>query len=184
MSFTNNFDGPQLSPQITLRKGPVEIKVQNAAAVIKRINDMIPGFTYETCKRNRIVDGRNQWQSAAKDWFKKEMFGGSEEDFEVIVSEQTDTNWPDSPPPISNNFASNNFAEPQVVQSVNKNAYEIRSDVLQKALEWVRWQTDTQLAVADRNGTSTTFRPNSLPNSDQVLEIAKKFYSFVENRKY
>lgn len=181
MSFTNNFDGPQLSPQITLRKGAVEIKVQNAAAVIKRINELIPGSTYENCKRNRIVDERDRWQSTAKDWFKKEMFGGSEEDFEVIVSEQTDTNWPDSPP--SNNFPTPGNIEPQIVQSVNKNAYEIRSDVLQKALEWVRWQTDTSLTVADRNGSNQGLRPAQLPSSDQVLDIARKFYAFVENRR-
>lgn len=159
MSFTNNFDGPQLSPQITLRKGPVEIKVQNAAAVIKRINELTPGSTYETCKRNRIVEERDRWQRTAKDWFRKEMFGGDEEDFEVVVS--------DIEPPCQ----SINSSEPQLVQSVNKNAYEIRLEVLQEATKWLTLET-----VAP----STT---PELRNGDAVITLAQKFYKFVENRR-
>jgi hypothetical protein len=174
MSFTNGFDGPQLSPQITLRKGSVEIKVQNAAAVIKRINELVPGSTYEHCKNSKIADVRNSWQTTAKDWFKKEMFGDDEEDFDIIVS--------DAEPAPSPNFPLPGNLEPHLVQSVNKNAYEIRSDVLQKALEWIRWQTDTQLSVADRKGTVLSLS-SSVPTSDQVLDIAKKFYAFVENRR-
>lgn len=44
-----------------------------------------------------------------------------------------------------------------------RNAYEIRADVLQMALEW---------------GVS-----KGLSSETEVLNIAKKFYQFVENRR-
>jgi len=68
-------------------------------------------------------------------------------------------------------------------QSVNKNAYEIRTDILAMALDWVRWQTEASLEITNRRGNNKFLEPSQLPNSDMVLEIAKKFYSFVENRR-
>ena len=47
-----------------------------------------------------------------------------------------------------------------------KNAYEIRSDILGMAIDFIKWQNKTE---------------NITPNS--VLEIAELFYSFVENKK-
>ena len=52
---------------------------------------------------------------------------------------------------------------------VNKNAYEIRADVLSMALDWVRYKSG--------NGMSSTF------SDEEVLSTAQKFYSFVENRR-
>jgi hypothetical protein len=53
--------------------------------------------------------------------------------------------------------------------SVNRNAYEIRADVLQMAIDWSK--------VEDSGGG---YRK---PSDDQLLSLAKKFYSFVENRR-
>ena len=72
--------------------------------------------------------------------------------------------------------------QPQL-QSVNKNAYEIRTDILAMALDWVKWQTDMSLEITNRRGCNQYLEPDQLPNSDKVLEIAKKFYIFVENRR-
>ena len=47
-----------------------------------------------------------------------------------------------------------------------KNAYEIRTEVLSLAMDFIKWQNKTE---------------NITPKS--VLEIAELFYSFVENRK-
>lgn len=52
----------------------------------------------------------------------------------------------------------------EVPKSINLNAYEIRLQVLQEALNWVK-----------NNKNSN--------NAEDVLEIANKFYKFVENRK-
>jgi len=56
------------------------------------------------------------------------------------------------------------------IKTVNKNAYEIRSDILSQALGWVQY--------------TQNFKPiNSAPTEDDVLEIAQKFYKFVENKR-
>lgn len=167
-------------PTITLRKGKTEIKVQNAGAIIRRINDMYPAnrTSYETWKRNRKTDEQVRWQEAAKNWFKQEVFGGLS-DFEVVVGE---TEKPKEIQPTPEHpFPSTEFAdpyvyqppvslpvtppEPQVVQSVNKNAYEIRLDLLKEAIGWLNCH----------GGEAAT--------TDQVLETAKKFYTFVEDRR-
>ena len=54
--------------------------------------------------------------------------------------------------------------------TVNKNAYEIRADVLAMALDWVRYKD---------NGTISP----AIASDDVVLETAQKFYRFVENRR-
>lgn len=57
---------------------------------------------------------------------------------------------------------------PQQKQA-GRNAYEIRADVLQMAIDWARteWAGSTQRK----------------PSDDDVISLAKKFYSFVENRR-
>lgn len=52
----------------------------------------------------------------------------------------------------------------QVLKTTNKNAYEIRADVLHMAIDWAKSRDDTR-------------------TDDGVLELAKKFYTFVENRR-
>jgi hypothetical protein len=59
---------------------------------------------------------------------------------------------------------------------VNKNAYEIRADVLAMALEWIKYRTQLE---SDRDGCEAL----QLSEADDVIRIAKKFYSFVENRQ-
>lgn len=54
------------------------------------------------------------------------------------------------------------------IQSVNKNAYEIRSDILKEAVDIVK--------LLNIHLTTEQF-------ADKVLEVARKLYSFVENKK-
>jgi len=56
--------------------------------------------------------------------------------------------------------------EPRRQQVVGRNAFEIRTDIMQMALDW-----------STKNG-----KPNMTP--DEVVNIAKKFYTFVENKRY
>lgn len=53
---------------------------------------------------------------------------------------------------------------PSILKTTNRNAYEIRADVLQMAIDWAR-------------------REENPRSDDQLLELAKKFYTFVENRR-
>lgn len=170
-------------PTITLRKGKTELKILNAAAVIQKINEMFPAnrTSYETWKRNKKVDEQIRWQEAAKNWFKQEMFGGTE-DFEVIINGPEDTlvetkqisSFPHTAmyadlheyqPPISLSVTP---SEPQVVQSVNKNAYELRELILENAISVVNNHL--------KNVSLNEFVEN-------VLDVSDKFYSFVENRR-
>ena len=56
------------------------------------------------------------------------------------------------------------------VKTVNTNAYEIRNDILGKALSWVQYKKEFDTLKI-------------LPTEDEVLEVTQKFYKFVENRK-
>jgi hypothetical protein len=69
----------------------------------------------------------------------------------------------------------------EVVKTVNRNAYEIREGVLAMALDFVKWQTDTNMVLAKESGMRLDM--NSAPKSDIILEVAKKFYTFVEDRR-
>jgi len=56
-----------------------------------------------------------------------------------------------------------------VVAKTGKNAYEIRADILQMAIDWARIEESE--------------KPYVKPSDDELLSLAKKFYAFVENRR-
>jgi len=58
---------------------------------------------------------------------------------------------------------------PKKPVATNRNAYEIRADVLQMAIDWAK--------VEDSSGDYKK------PTEEQLLSLARKFYSFVENRR-
>ena len=62
------------------------------------------------------------------------------------------------------------------IKTVNKNAYEIRESVLSHALDWVQYSYDIH-----RGSPTVTSIP--VPTEDDVLNVAQKFYKFVENRR-
>ena len=53
---------------------------------------------------------------------------------------------------------------PSILKTTNRNAYEIRADVLQMAIDWAKNNESNQRS------------------DDQLLDLAKKFYTFVEDR--
>lgn len=170
-----------VNPSITLRKGKTEIKIENAAAIIKKINEMYPTRAeYESywyapswkTKQKRTeaeIEKQRRWTDSARNWFQNEMFNGTGS-FEVIVNEQE---LPKSPGvPLEHNeeyipaIDLPPQPEPRVVQSVNKNAYEIRLEILKESLHWV--------SSRDAVGSATP---------EDVINVAKKLYSFVEDRR-
>ena len=52
----------------------------------------------------------------------------------------------------------------------SRNAYEIRADILSQALSWIQYKKEFE----------TLKTP---PTEDEVVEVAKRFYKFVENRR-
>lgn len=201
-------------PSIVLRKGKTEIKIENAAAIVKKINDICPSQdTYSWLPNvNKIKrelsdadrERQKRWMVSAKNWFKEEVFGGLD-GFEVIVDENPKVKKTsltedaltivdnDEIPTININVETdkktispirietcdqlekyfNSKQEPEIVanenstansiQTVNKNAYEIRLEILKEAIQWSH--------------------RNTMATEQDVLNTAKKFYSFVENRR-
>lgn len=186
------------SPTITLRKGKTEIRIENAAAIIKKVNELYrstadyDGWCYAPSwnTKQKLSEGelekQRRWIESAKDWFKTEMFGGSS-DFEVLVN---------TPPTVEPFDPSTNYqrevateiqvttapqfqpipqsTEPRLIQSVNKNAYEIRLEVLQEAINWLSLEV---------NMPTTVNQNSSFSSGDAVVNLAQKFYKFVENRR-
>ena len=65
-----------------------------------------------------------------------------------------------------------------VIRSINKNAYEIRSDILSMSLDFVKWKTS--LTYDDIKKEKMVL----IPDLNEVLDVAKHFYSFVENKRH
>lgn len=72
------------------------------------------------------------------------------------------------------------FIPPQL-NTVNKNAYEIRADVLKIATEFFKWQYEVKVNLDRENHVPTDGKDS--PSSEKALEMAKKFYQFVENKR-
>jgi len=72
---------------------------------------------------------------------------------------------------------------PQEIKTVNKNAYEIRMEVLSMAVDFLRWQSECNVIRDVQTGKLEDPSFNTIPRLDDVLETAKKLYSFVENRR-
>lgn len=195
------------APTITLKKGNLQIQVKNAAAILKRVNELkpeIPSNTHVVGEKEKYQ--MLNWKAAATDWFKNEFFGGTN-DFEVCIEEGKPQEEPkfdvntqrfsglnpsmtkhaieslckDNPKHCVNeskDFDAEDLVKALVeddkkereVRTSNKNAYEIRSDVLDMALSWVKYKHDRM--DADQ------------PDDEDVLQTAIKFYKFVENKRW
>jgi hypothetical protein len=198
----NDNESSSESPTIILKKGKVELKIRNAAAVIKKVNELYPtdssytGWNINWNRKHRELSDferakQIRWMEAAKNWFKEEIFGGLN-DFEVIVSnnEQTNKNVT-TPIPVKYNEETNTLSTPsgemtpEYVENlvsvakkvaptpINKNAYELRTDILSMALDWIKYKGEVQHATG----------PFSAATDEDVLSTAHKFYKFVENRR-
>ena len=66
------------------------------------------------------------------------------------------------------------------IRTVNKNAYEIRNDILMLAFNFLKWQAEIN-TIDMTTGKKADPSYTTIPRPDDVLEIARKFYAFVEN---
>ena len=129
-------------PVITLKKGSTEINIKNAATLVKKMEEIYPTPN----KSEEFVEVTNDH------WVKK----------------STPKHVVDSDPDFTPAGIS---IVPSEAKSVNKNAYEIRADILSQALAWVQYK-------GERSNTSSFS-----PSDEDVLTTAQKFYKFVENRR-
>ena len=129
------------APTITLKKGNTEINIRNASALVQKMDELYPKGMSEDSRED--VLRRPFVEASIKHGLEQE---------EVFVA----------PTPI---------VPPAPEQkTVNKNAYEIRTDVLSMALDWVKFKKEANQ------------QPSSA-SDDDVLSTAQKFYKFVENRR-
>ena len=154
------------APTITLKKGNTEINVRNAAALVRKMEEKYPTTTPEP--QHEITKETTAFREELK---KRVTFNVKDVSPEVKRCVQmlpgTTTNLEPLKDPPSAPFVP---PTPESKQSVNKNAYEIRTDVLAMALDFMRWRGDKNML------------PQTV-SSDDILEVAQKFYKFVENRR-
>jgi hypothetical protein len=153
-------------PTITLKKGNTEINIRNAATLVKKMEEIYPSplRQMEEVYTPHIVPSASVEQEASfKEEFKRRVnFPSHKVSPEVSKAVAPDVE----------TFESSFVAPcaPPDIKTVNKNAYEIRNDVLGMALDWVKFKKEV-------NG-----QLNSISDED-VLTTANKFYKFVENRR-
>jgi hypothetical protein len=69
----------------------------------------------------------------------------------------------------TNLFKNDNNNNNRDIRLVNKNAYELRNDIIEMAIEWIKFKT--------------IINKSTFISDEEVLGAAKMFYSFVENRR-
>jgi len=136
------------TPTITLKKGKTEIHIKNAADMVRKMEEKYP-----------VGVGKDVVENILRQPYTQKDIGYNPPPVDNVVR-------PDPPPlPPSSR-----------INTVNKNAYEIRADVLAMALDFARYRTELE---SDKDGCEAL----RLWEADDVLAIAKKFYAFVENRR-
>lgn len=152
-------------PTIVLKKGKTEINVKGAAAVVKKMEEKYPtGVSKDTVDyliRKPFVEASIEYGLK-----KEEESKPMADRFSKLVnfdSRKVSSETKKAVAPDLETFQKNKFEEPS--RSVNKNAYEIRESILKMALEWATCN-DKKLSP------------------EEVIDVAKTFYSFVENKRY
>lgn len=151
------------SPQFTLKKGKTEIKVKNIPKVLKKIDELYPSCDTNISQKHLDVAKQNlvQFEEGMK-----HCESGDSQIFKISNSSTIQTESLDNTKKVIEEA----FNIPKPVP-INKNAYEIRADVLSMALNWIKFKHDAY-GYTQHNSTE-----------DDVLSIALKFYKFVENRR-
>lgn len=131
-------------PTITLKKGNTEINIKNAATLVKRMENIYPNPNKSVTFDKKLTELYPKSDSP--------VFDNGPDDSDSAVCA--------TPMPI--------IPSRPDIKTVNKNAYEIRTEILGMALDWVKYKIpDTK----------------SIPSDEDVLNTAQKFYRFVENRR-
>ena len=161
-------------PTITLKRGKVEISIKNASAIVQRMDELFPinqrrGYSWSPKEVKEYDHEKNKaWVIAAKNWFKQEFYGTNEDDFNIVVSTPPADKYEKQTPPFEENRPPVSIPCPPVVEkTVNKNAYELRSDILKFSIETV----DRTKTYKDLN-----------EHIEDILTTANRFYDFVENK--
>lgn len=169
-------------PTITLKKGKTEINIRNAATLVKKMEEIYPSPNRTPMP---LTDGSDVTEEEI-DEIIEELENENEEPVRTMTPRGESTmrnrfqamvNHPVSQvsPEVARCVAPDEkvFQSQQIsntpIKTVNKNAYEIRTEVLAMALDWVKFRKE--------------FDKNILGNDEDVLNTAQKFYRFVEDKR-
>jgi hypothetical protein len=182
MSLDTPFTSSGLTdPTITLKRGKVEISIKNATAIVQRMEELFPknphrGYSWTPSQQKNYDHDKNKaWLVAARNWFKQELYGTDEDNFDIIISDNDDmlTSEKQTPPFEEDRKPSVLPCPPPaplIEKTVNKNAYEIRESILEKSIDIVKYST-----MGSKCDTDTMV--------NKILDVASKLYEFVENKK-
>ena len=151
------------APTITLKKGNTEINVRNAAALVRKMEEKYPTTTPEP--QPEITKETTAFREELK---KRVTFNVKDVSPEVKRCVELLPGTTSNLDPLKELPNTPSFI-PQLEQrsAVNKNAYELRSDILKFSIDSVnKTKTYTDLDEYTKD----------------VLTIANKFYDFVENK--
>ena len=151
------------APTITLKKGNTEINVRNAAALVRKMEEKYPTVTPEP--QPEITKETTAFREELK---KRVTFNVKDVSPEVKRCVELLPGTTSNLDPLKELPNTPSFI-PQLEQrsAVNKNAYELRSDILKFSIDSVnKTKTYTDLDEYTKD----------------VLTIANKFYDFVENK--
>lgn len=160
-------------PIITLKKGNTELNIKNATTLFKKMEEIYPSPSRK--KLDDVTVVQSDVDNLVNELVTLEKTPDVVHDLGVGIKARFSkiVNFPakDVSPEVSKCVA----ADEKTFQStdfktVNKNAYEIRADVLGMALDWVRFKKES--------GSQPIIQ-----SDDDVLSTAQKFYKFVENRR-
>lgn len=159
-------------PTITLKNGNTEINIHNAAILVKKMEKISPSSNkvrelklYDE-KVDELIEKLEQESEKPVHRITPRGETTMRETFQQRVNMPTTSVSPDVArcvAPDEKTFQER-FSD---IKTVNKNAYEIRTDVLAMALDWVKFKTTDITQLSD----------------DEVLNTAQKFYKFVEDRR-
>ena len=148
-------------PNITLKKGNTELNIGHAVSIIKKMEEKFPtGVNKDKAEEitRQVMAQEGEQTPITRNQFVKSV------NFPVknVSDEVKQSVWLDGATEIP---------KEKSIETKSKNAYEIRESILSHALSWIKYKRSLQ----------DNHQP--IPTEDDVLDIAQKFYKFVENRR-
>lgn len=132
------------------------------AKIEKRVKEELEKFSYDiSSKLPKVEDTLKNLQNSK-----------SLEETKKIISE------------FKKKMATFSLDDEDSKKQVGRNAYEIRTDVLSMAIDWLKLETnqpDRDLTFESKEDYKK--RASYFRSGDAVIDLAQKFYKFVENKR-
>lgn len=159
----------------------VDFKLECGGVKIRLFNTVIHPEPINTIGVPVMIDGKLLVEASPLDVKVKDgtlELNGVAGRFKYLAGITNKEEFKSETPPAKKQVTLQENNEPVIIK--NKNAYEIRNEVLTNTISWVKWHTDTTIALVGKDKTVLGEIDRS---SERLLSLARKFYDFVENKK-